>query len=362
MTDNFSGGGQGFGVPAKDLNLPQFIQAMDKAGYLPVDTNALTSAYLTLQAMERAQDGGPVATLLLDGPPGVGKSFLAKSLAAILGGSYLQYNCHPDSSEEELLRDINFFLPMLSQGGFLTKQPDFEDAFIHGQLFDAIRLSHKGPVVLLVDELDKARSAVDALLLGFLNDGYISLPGGDEGFGIKQMKANLQNLIVIITKNDERDLAPALLRRARVVAMDYPPRNVEVRLLQELRGISDGAAKALVTFARKLRANTSLMKPPSPPEVARVAEDFLLLARNNVREGLKDGKNRLECSVPKATLNQYFMNGMLAVPEEHAIGAKTLGDKAPGQALFREILRGMGYQDSLPLAHISEHDLMVGNY
>ena len=344
-----------------DLTLPKFMKEMRQVGYLPFDTDALTSAYLTLQDMITTSDDSPVATLLLDGPPGVGKSYLAKSLSKLMGGKYLQYNCHPDSSEEELLRDINFFLPILSQSGFLTKQPEFEDAFIHGQLFDAIRHSKEGPVVLLIDELDKARSAVDALLLGFLNDGYISLPGGEEGFGITQIEANRRNLIVIITKNDERDLAPALLRRARVVNMAYPSKNVEVSLLTDLCGIGEEAAKAIVTKANALRANTSIMKPPSPPEVARVAMDFVRMAKNNVREVIdSDGNQKLLCDIPKSTLNQFFLNGMLAIAEEQAIGYKTWKEKAAGQAFFYAILRGMGYPESIKTYHISTHDLLTG--
>ena len=346
--------------PKADITLPEFIQQMDEAGYLPVDTNALTSAYLTLQDMlQSPPEGGPVATLLLDGPPGAGKSYLAQSIAKLMGGQYLQYNCHPDSNEEEFLRDINFFTASLSQSGFLDEKPRFEDTFTHGQLFEAVRLSHQGPVVLLIDELDKARLAVDALLLGFLNDGYFSITGGDERFGVKQMKADLQNLIVIITKNDERDLTAALLRRARVVNMAYPPKNVEVRLLKERYGLGDEAAKAIVTKANALRGNPSIMKPPSPPEVARVACDFLNMAQKNVRtEATPDGHARLVCYVPKTILNQAFLNGMLALSEEHKTGSKIWKEKAAGQAFFHAILRGLWPNNSLPIHFVSEQTLI----
>ena len=124
---------------------------------------------------------------------------------------------------------------------------------------------------------------------------------------------------MVITKNDERDLHPALLRRGRVVYMDYPLPQVETRILTELAGIGKEAASSLVTQANKLRRNKQISKPPSPPELVRLALDFKMLVERNVytKKG-PDGEDRLVCDVPKTVLTQNFINGMLAKKEEHA--------------------------------------------
>ena len=323
--------------------LPTFVTALDDAGYIPVDLNAIYSAYQTLKQMSVSKEGDAVPTLILDGPPGTGKSFLGKAIAKVLDATYLQYNCHPDTSHEEVIRDINIEAPVVAQSGFAEKKYTKDDIYIFGPLYDAVRKSQHGPVVLLIDEIDKARTAIDALLLGFLNDGYISVQGLGEDNGVERLFANLENLIVVITKNDERDLHPALLRRGRVVYMDYPEAVVETRILMEHAGIGREAARSLVTQANKLRRNPQISKPPSPPELARVAQDFKALLDDNVRlEKGDDGKDRLVCDVPRAVLNQNFINSMLAKQEEHGLGRKLLKDKSFGTALLSAMLRDDG--------------------
>lgn len=353
MTINTPSSGGGSLIDAT-TRFPEFIRNMDKAGYLPVDTNALMAAYTTLHRMLRSEEGNPVSTLILDGPPGVGKTFMPQTFIKLMGGTYLEYNCHPDSTKEELERDLNILIPTLSQSGLLDKKPGIEDMYLAGQLYDAVRLSHEGPVVLVIDELDKARSAVDALLLGFLNSGYISVQGAGKNYGIDRKYADVSNLIVVITKNDERDLHPAMLRRGRVVYMDYPPANVEQRLLTQSTGVGEEAAKAIVTMANKLRRHKNVMKPPSPPELARLAQDFMLLANVNVRKRISaDGSEHLECDIPNATLNQSFLNGILAMRDDHDLGRKLLANKSAGKSLFKAVLRGMGYPESMTIKHNS---------
>lgn len=327
----------------KSATFPQFTAELDRQGYIPVDLDALFSAYETLIQMAESKDDDAVPTIILDGPPGAGKSYMAKAIAKALGAKFLQYSCHPDTSHEEVIRDINIEAPVVAQSGFAEKKYTKDDIYIYGPLYDAVRLSANGPVVLLIDEIDKARTAIDALLLGFLNDGYLSIQGLGEDNGVKQLFCNLQNIIVVITKNDERDLHPALLRRGRVVYMDYPEKIVETRILVERAGIGHEAARSLVTQANKLRSNPNISKPPSPPELVRLAQDFKVLVERNVRtEKGPDGEDRLVCDVPRDVLNNNFVNSMLAKKEEHALGRKILKDKAFGTALLNAMLRDAG--------------------
>lgn len=327
----------------KSARFPEFTSSLDALGYKPVDLDALYSTYATLKQMVNSKDGDAVPTIILDGPPGAGKSYMAKVIAKLVGAAFLQYSCHPDTSIEEVIRDINIEAPVVAQSGFAEKKYTKDDIYIFGPLYDAVRQSKKGPVVLLIDEIDKARTAIDALLLGFLNDGYLSIQGLGEDNGVERLFCNLNNLIVVITKNDERDLHPALLRRGRVVYMDYPLPQVETRILTELAGIGREAAASLVTQANKLRRNPQISKPPSPPELVRVALDFKMLLDANVRaEKGPDGNDRLVCDIPREVLNNNFINGMLAKKEEHALGKKLLKDKSFGTALLGAMLRDAG--------------------
>lgn len=347
-------------VMSKDMTFDQFVRAMDSVGYLPVDLHALMSLYNTVKESFYAKQGDPFPTIILDGPPGVGKSYMAKCLKALLKAEYLQYNCHPDSSAEEVIRDINTLVHVLSQSGLANKQYTMEDMFIYGQLYDAIRQSNVGPAVLLFDELDKVRSSFEALLLGFLNDGYISVPGLGEDFGVKRLFGKPENLIVVITKNDERDLGLPMLRRGNVIHMAYPKHSVETQMLMDLAGIGEEAAKSMATQANSLRQNKGISKPPSSPELVRLARNFLRIAQNDVVEGVgPDGKKRLECRVPKSILNQSFINGFLPIKHEQPIGRKVLNNKGSGTALLHRILVGMGVPDQ-KIIHKSERDVISG--
>lgn len=332
----------------KAVTFHQFAQAMRKVGYATTDPQALLAAYFTVQQMLNGKtDRGPVPSIVLDGPPGTGKSYMAECVAWMFqaigfDAAYIEYNCHPDSSYEDFVKDINIEAPVVAQSGFADRKPKKEDLYIPGPLLQAMLESQKRKVVLLIDELDKARPAVDALLLTALNSGRLTVQGlGDNG-ELKVIDCNRQNLIVVIAKNDERDLHPALLRRGRVIYIDYPSPEVEMRILKEQAGIGDEAARSIVTQANKLRRRESnIGKPPSLPELVRLARDFALIADQILAKGV-DAEGAYTCTVPKNDLNDAFVSGMLAKQEDQPLGRKLLKDKSFGTAFLSAILRGKG--------------------
>lgn len=362
----------------KSLTFPHFVKLMKNAGYLPFDLNSLFSAYVTILDMLEKTKGDPLATLILDGPPGVGKSFMAKAFAEVMKASYLQYNCHPESSAEELAVDINIIIPVLANSGMLTHEPTPEELILVGRLLQAIQASQTQRVVFLSDEQDKARSVVDALLLGVLQDGYMFVNGIGENYRAKQVFSDPGNLIVVITKNDERDLHPALLRRGRVIYMDYPPRSVEAQLLDKritqsagktvipvydneehilaaLTGIGEGPANGLITKARALRSASSITKPPSSPELERLANDFVRFIRANIRRVTRDQQSWLVCDVPKPVLDKFMLDSLLAIKDEQSIGSKVMRDKSFGVNFMNAILRESGLVDNgARVYHLSE--------
>lgn len=338
MTGNFN--------PATD-SVNTLVARLTDVGYLPFDLSAISSLYFVLRQGVSAKDGSPAPALLMDGPPGVGKTYLAQCLALVWGAEYLEYNCHPDTTIEELLKDINLEPIINAQAGLLTSQLTKRDLVVIGQVLHAVELSKTKRVVLTIDELDKARPAVDALLLGFLNNGYLNVAGEGANNSAVRLQANLQNLVVVITKNDERDLHPALLRRCRVVYTGYPPKNVERRMLERFAGIGQESSGFLVTMANTLRASKDINKVPSPPELLRLAREFADLAKQMVAGGQRNGK--IVCPYSRTLLRDLLINALLANQVDHTVGGRVLltSNKDPGSALLYAILRDMGNDDKV---------------
>ncbi|MBI1362631.1 MAG: AAA domain-containing protein [Proteobacteria bacterium] len=345
----------------KGVSFDAFVRAMDAVGYIAVDPDALMSAYLTVQDMAHCDaTKGPIKTLILDGPPGTGKSFIAECLAQLLGGDYLEYNCHPDSSFEDFVKDINIEAPVAAQSGYLQSAPTKEDLYLLGPLLQAIKMSATTPVVFLIDELDKARPAVDALLLTTLNSGRITVMGLGQDGKSAVINANRQNILIVIAKNDERDLHPALLRRGRVIYIDYPHPDIETRIIREQAGVGPEAARSIVTQANKLRKNKSISKPPSLPELVRLAQDFRRMADAASGNMIKETDGSLTCRVPKEQLNKAFLNGMLAKAEDQHLGRQLLKDKSFGTAFLSAVLRGLGVKDT-SIRYLQKSSLLAGS-
>jgi MoxR-like ATPase len=140
--------------------------------------------------------------------------------------------------------------------------------------------SHRGPVVLILDEVDKAPERVDALLLDFLQTGQVVGPFGE------RWAAHSGNLIILLTDNGLRPLAEPLLRRVFRYRMRFLPPHVEADLIRKHTGAPPPLARGIVALMNKIRAEGA--SSPSLQEgiglaaamaVAGSAEDVALLIR-----------------------------------------------------------------------------------
>lgn len=194
-------------------------------------------------ALATLQNGGQTRSLLLEGPPGTGKTSLGEFFASEIGAPVIYYLCHHWSSDEELFLAVD--IGKVALGSEVMATP--EDAYRDGVLLRAAKASQRGSVVLIIDELDKAPTRVDALLLDFLQNGRVYLPSGEV------IRAKGENLFVFITSNGVREISEPLIRRCFRLRMSWLPVEVELSLLKEA-GIPEGLAKALVRAAAILRA------------------------------------------------------------------------------------------------------------
>jgi len=206
--------------------------------------------------------------LLLEGEPGVGKTELARALAAGLETSFIRLQCYEGIESREALYEWNYLQQLLEIRSRETPRSD--DAALETNLFTwrflqprpllrALLESDERPVVLLIDEIDRADEAFEAFLLEFLSDFAITIPE------IGSVRARVPP-VVVITSNRTRELHDALKRRCLFHWVEYPTLEQEL-IIVRLRApeVPADLAGAVATAVRKLRA-LDLQKPPGVAE------------------------------------------------------------------------------------------------
>ena len=243
--------------------------------------------------------------LLLEGPPGVGKTEIGKLWAAFHDARLLRLQCYEGLDEAKALYEWAYGKQMLytqllrdATGELLAGAADLREAVrrLGGQadaffsrefllerpLLAAITSSE--PVVLLIDEIDRADEEFEAFLLELLSDYQVSIPE------LGTIRARRPPRVVL-TSNDSRDLADALRRRCLYLYVDYPGFDEQLAILESrVPGISDRLAKSVARFAQSLR-KADLRKQPGIAEVvdwalALVALGADDLSRETVRRTL----------------------------------------------------------------------------
>jgi MoxR-like ATPase len=213
--------------------------------------------------------------LLLEGPAGVGKTELAKAAAALTGSRLLRLQCYEGLDEAKALYEWNYkkqLLRIQADDGRSWEETETniftEDFLLERPLLAAIRAP--GPVLLLIDEVDRIEVETEALLLEVLSDFQVSIPE------LGTITAR-QTPLVILTSNATRELSDALKRRCLYLHLDYPSAQREQQII-ELRvpGIKPALAGQAARIVRALRT-LDLEKPPSISETVDWARSLVLL-------------------------------------------------------------------------------------
>jgi MoxR-like ATPase len=244
------------------LTQDQLDAELAAAGYL-ADETLVTALYLALEL------GKP---LLLEGMPGVGKTEVAKTLAAILGRECLRLQCYEGIDSTKALYDWDHARQLLHvrvaerSGKVETSDLYAEKFLIEMPLLKALR--NASTTVLLIDEIDRADDAFEAFLLEFLSDFQISIPE------IGTVRAT-QPVVAILTSNRTRELHDALRRRCLYHWIDYPERARERAIIERhAPGVAAEAAEMLVDAVAGIRRLPLIKRPGISESIdwARAAE------------------------------------------------------------------------------------------
>jgi MoxR-like ATPase len=259
---------------AQFADVADVTQRLSAAGYLP-DHQIATTVFLADRL------GKP---LLVEGPAGVGKTELAKAMAAATGADLIRLQCYEGLDEARALYEWNYKKQLLrisaaGSGGadWDTVHDDVfgEEFLLARPLLTAIRRTE--PTVLLIDETDKADVEVEGLLLEVLSDFQVTIPE------LGTITATRRPMVVL-TSNATRELSEALKRRCLYLALDYPSAEREREIvLSRVPQLAPALADQLVRTVRALRA-LELKKAPSISETLDWAQTLLALGLDTLDE------------------------------------------------------------------------------
>lgn len=213
--------------------------------------------------------------LLVEGPPGVGKTELSRAVAEACAAELVRLQCYEGVDEARALYEWNHAKQLLritagqSDTWDETKSDIFTEEFLLPRpLLRAIR--NDGPTVLLIDETDKADVEIEGLLLEVLGDFQITVPE------LGTVRAT-QRPFVILTSNSTRELSEALRRRCLFLHIDFPDAPLERRIVAEhVPDLDEALSDSLVRVVNALRA-LPLRKTPSVAETIDWARTLLAL-------------------------------------------------------------------------------------
>jgi MoxR-like ATPase len=235
--------------------------------------------------------------LLLEGPAGVGKTEVAKALAAARDARLIRLQCYEGLDASHAIYEWNYQRQLLAiRASEATGGTDEEALFSEKYLLKRPLLEAIGeaePPVLLIDEIDRADEEFEAYLLEILSDFQITIPE------LGTIRATSRP-IVILTANGTRDLSDALRRRCLYAYVDYPDRETELAILAaRMPGLEARLARQIVGVVQALRRD-ELEKAPGIAEMLDWAAALSGLGVNDMAQAPEVVQATLVCLLKTA--------------------------------------------------------------
>lgn len=264
-----------------ELNKPEQLAALLEEARYVADPEMLTSLFLLLKLRK---------PLLLEGPPGVGKTESALVLSTILGAPLIRLQCYEGLDISSAVYEWNYQRQLLAirmqeSSQMTTEEKEHkifgEDYLLKRPLLQAITQVDKSPV-LLIDELDRSDEEFEAFLLELLSAFQITIPE------LGTVRAT-HKPYVILTSNRTRELSDALKRRCLYHWIGYPGLEKEMSIVKKrLPGIEDGLLEAVVRQVQQFRQQ-KLSKVPGISETIDWAESLVALGHRSLnRKAVED--------------------------------------------------------------------------
>jgi MoxR-like ATPase len=249
------------------------VSGFERLAYV-ADRSLATAVYLAIQLKK---------PLLVEGHAGLGKTEVAKVLASYLGTRLIRLQCYEGLDVSSAVYEWNYQKQLLAikieEGSTRTVEEKERHIFsreflLERPLLESILASDASPV-LLIDEIDRADDAFEALLLELLSDYQITVP---EMGTIQATHVPY----VVLTSNRSRELGDALKRRCLYQWIDYPSLEKEIRIVRtRLPDIEENLSRQLVSYVQSVRG-LGLSKPPGVAETLDCAQAVLAVGKSRM--------------------------------------------------------------------------------
>lgn len=265
-------------IPASDVaseGVDAIVSGFERLGYI-ADRSLATALYLVTKLRK---------PILVEGYAGLGKTEVAKVLAAFLGARLIRLQCYEGLDVSSAVYEWNYQKQLLAikieEGSDKTVEEKEKHIFsreflLQRPLLQSVLEEDASPV-LLIDEIDRADEAFEAFLLELLSDYQITIPE----MGTIRAK---HVPYVVLTSNRSRELGDALKRRCLYQWIDYPNPEKEMKIVRNrLPGIEEELARQVVGYVQSVRG-LNLSKPPGIAETLDCAEALLALGKLRLDE------------------------------------------------------------------------------
>ena len=235
--------------------LMQLKQRLDREGYI-ADDALVTTLYVAVRLNR---------PLLIEGAAGVGKTEVAKAAARAFGRELVRLQCYEGLDESKALYEWNYQKQLLAiqMGSRDQARQSIKDLFGEEYLLERPLLKSirsEAPVVLLIDEIDKADAEFEAFLLELLSEMQVTIPE----YGVVRARSLP---FIVLTSNHTRPLSEALRRRCAYLYLEYPDVEKEIAILtSKLPGLDEALAAQVARAVAWLRRSEKVTKKPSVAE------------------------------------------------------------------------------------------------